>query len=104
VAVNVLVAGQITYLFNCRRWQQPGYTLTALFSNGWAWVSVSLLVVMQLLFTYLPWAQTIFSTTGLPTAYWPIIIAFGLVVFILVELEKAITRYFKLDWASPEGR
>ena len=103
VAVNVLVAGQITYLFNCRRWQQPGYTLSALFSNGWAWVSVSLLVVMQLLFTYLPWAQTIFSTTALPAAYWPIIIVFGLVVFILVEIEKTITRYFKLDWASPEG-
>ncbi len=104
VAVNVLVAGQITYLFNCRRWQQPAYTLSALASNRWAWLSVSILIIMQMLFTYLPWAQTIFSTASMPAGYWPIIIAFGLLVFVLVELEKAMTRRLQLDWASPEGK
>ncbi|TVQ35504.1 MAG: HAD family hydrolase [Wenzhouxiangella sp.] len=104
LAVNVLVAGQITYLFNCRRWQQPSFTASAMLANGWAWVSVSMLVVMQLAFTYMPWFQTVFGTTYLPLDYWFMVLAFGLLVFVLVEVEKLLTRKFKLRWAAPDGR
>ncbi len=104
LAVNVLVAGQITYLFNCRRWQQPSYTISALLANGWAWASVGLLILMQLAFTYLPWFQAIFGTTVLPLGYWLLVLGFGLLVFILVEAEKLLTRSLKLGWASPDGR
>ena len=104
MAVNVIVAGQITYLFNCRRWQAASFTPEALFSNRWAWLSVSLLVVMQLMFTYLPAAQTVFGTTGLPLDYWWMVGAFGLLVFVLVEVEKAVTRKLNIGWASPDGR
>ena len=104
MAVNVIVAGQITYLFNCRRWQAASFTPEALFSNRWAWLSVSLLVVMQLMFTYLPAAQTVFGTTSLPLDYWWMVGAFGLLVFVLVEVEKAVTRKLNIGWASPDGR
>ncbi len=104
MAVNVLVAGQITYLFNCRRWQAASFTPEALFSNRWAWLSVALLVVMQLLFTFLPAAQTIFGTTGLPLEYWWMVGAFGALVFVLVEVEKAVTRQLNIGWAAPDGR
>ena len=104
MAVNVIVAGQITYLFNCRRWQAASFTPEALFSNRWAWLSVSLLVVMQLMFTYLPAAQTVFGTTGLPLDYWWMVGAFGVLVFVLVEVEKAVTRKLNIGWASPDGR
>ena len=104
LAVNVLVAGQITYLFNCRRWQQASYTASALLANGWAWASVSLLVLMQLAFTYLPWFQAIFGTTALPPNYWLAVLGFGLLVFSLVEIEKLLTRRFNLRWASADGR
>ncbi len=104
MAVNVLVAGQITYLFNCRRWQAPTLTREAMFSNRWAWLSVSLLVVMQMIFTYLPAAQAVFGTTDLPLQYWWLVIGFGLLIFALVEIEKAVTRQLNLGWASPDGR
>ena len=104
MAVNVIVAGQITYLFNCRRWQAPTLTREALFSNRWAWLSVGLLVVMQLAFTYLPAAQVVFGTAGLPLHYWWMVGAFGVLVFALVEIEKAVTRHLDLGWASPDGR
>ena len=104
MAVNVIVAGQITYLFNCRRWQAASFTPEALFSNRWAWLSVSLLVVMQLMFTYLPAAQTVFGTAGLPLNYWWMVGAFGVLVFVLVEVEKAVTRKLNIGWASPDGR
>ncbi|MFU8832158.1 MAG: HAD-IC family P-type ATPase, partial [Wenzhouxiangella sp.] len=103
MAVNILVAGQLTYLFNCRRWQQPSLALDSLFANGWAWLAAGLLVILQLLFTYLPAAQAVFSTTALPASYWLIVGAFGLIVFVLVELEKLLTRALRLEWASPGG-
>ena len=103
MAVNVLVAGQISYLFNCRRWQESSLALKYLFANPWAWVTASLLIIMQLGFTYLPVAQRIFGTAALPADYWVMIVAFAIAVFILVELEKLVTRSLRLDWASPAG-
>jgi calcium-translocating P-type ATPase len=103
MAVNVLVAGQLTYLYNCRRWQQSSLSPSVLFTNLWAWLASGMLLIMQLLFTYLPAAQSIFSTTALPLDYWLIVIAFGILVFFLVETEKLITRRLSLAWASPGG-
>lgn len=104
MAVNVIVAGQLTYLFNCRRWQAASWTLGALLSNRWAWLSVSLLLLMQMAFTYLPPAQVVFGTTSLPLAYWGPVVAFGALVFFLVEVEKTVTRWLNLGWAAPDGR
>lgn len=104
MAVNVIVAGQLTYLFNCRRWQAASWTLEALLSNRWAWLSVSLLIVMQMAFTYLPPAQLIFGTTNLPLSYWGAVLGFGALVFFLVEVEKAVTRRLDIGWASADGR
>ena len=103
MAVNVLVAGQISYLFNCRRWQESSMELKYLFANPWAWVTAGLLIIMQLGFTYLPFAQQIFGTAALPGDYWTMIVGFAVLVFILVELEKLITRKLGLEWASPAG-
>ena len=103
LAVNVLVAAQIAYLFNCRRWQAASFTASALLSNRWAWLSVTVLVLLQLGFTYLPVAQTIFDTAAMELEHWLITITFGLLVFIAVEVEKLLTRAFSLRFASPEG-
>jgi len=100
VAVNLLVAGQITYLFSCRRWQAASFTLTALLANRWAWMMVAALLIMQGGFTYWPPMQTIFGTHALPADYWPPMLAFAAMVFILVELEKALTRQLGLRWAQ----
>lgn len=92
MAVNVLVAGQMFYLFNARRWLDAGYTREALTANRWAWGSVALLVVMQATITYLPAAQAVFGTTALPAVYWLPVLTFGLAVFAVVELEKVLLR------------
>ncbi len=103
MAVNVLVAGQISYLFNCRRWQLSSLDPGMLGSNGWSWLTAGLLIIMQLLFTYLPAAQLVFSTQAMPAHYWALMAAFALLVFTLVEIEKAVTRRLGLAWASPGG-
>ena len=100
VAVNLLVAGQITYLFSCRRWQGASFTLDALLDNRLAWVLVGVLLVMQGGFTYWTVMQTIFGTHSLPAHYWPPLLAFAGLVFVVVELEKALTRRLGLRWAQ----
>jgi calcium-translocating P-type ATPase len=103
LAVNVLVAGEITYLFNCRRWQSSSLAMDALFANPWAWLSSGLLILMQIAFTYQPTAQQLFGTTALPPDYWLVVAGVAASLFLLVETEKLVTRSLGLAWASPEG-
>ncbi|MEE4639356.1 MAG: HAD-IC family P-type ATPase [Wenzhouxiangella sp.] len=88
MAVNLLVAGEIVYLFNCRRWLSPSLTLEALLANHWAWLLVGILVLMQAIFTYLPAAQLIFDTTALNLGHWLLILALVTPLLVLVEVEK----------------
>ncbi|NBB91720.1 MAG: HAD-IC family P-type ATPase [Gammaproteobacteria bacterium] len=92
LAVNLLVAGEVVYLFNCRRLFAPSLTLEALGANRWAWLMVAVLVVLQLGFTYLPAAQWIFGTTGLSAWHWLLILSLVAPLMLLVEAEKALWR------------
>ncbi|HRQ63278.1 MAG TPA: HAD-IC family P-type ATPase [Xanthomonadaceae bacterium] len=95
VAVNMLVFGEIVYLFNSRRWVAPGWTREALFANPWAWISVAVLLVLQMMLTYAPPMQRVFGTTGLGVAEWLWIIGLAGVLFVVVEAEKALHRAAK---------
>jgi len=88
LAVNLLVAGEIVYLFNCRRMFAPSLTLEALTANRWAWLMVAILVALQLGFTYLPAAQWVFGTTGLSIGHWLLILGMVVPLMLLVEAEK----------------
>jgi len=104
MALNVLVAGELVYLFSCRRWQQFSLTPGILFANPWAWAMAAVLIVLQLGLTYFPPAQAIFGTASLGLDAWWSIAQFAVLVFVLVELEKFITRRSGLAWASPGGQ
>jgi magnesium-transporting ATPase (P-type) len=95
VAVNTLVAGQLFYLFNSRFINRSALTFTGLLANRQALVAVGALVLFQLGFTYLNRAHVLFGTASLPMGEWPWIVAAGLGVFGLVEVEKAILRRFR---------
>jgi hypothetical protein len=56
-------------------------------------LACAVLLVLQALFTYAPPMQTLFQTVPLAPAEWLRIIAFGLFVFIAVEIEKTILRH-----------
>lgn len=89
-AVNALVMGEIFYLFNVRRFTAPALTREGIFGNRTALLAVGLLLVFQGLFTYLPAMQQLFGTTGLEAAAWARIVAFGVAVLLIVELEKRL--------------
>jgi len=92
VALNMLVAGEIVYLFNCRRWTAPSFTFEALAANPVAWLSVGMLSGLQAALTYWPPMQQVFGLAGLQPAHWLMIGGVSLLLFVLVEVEKWAVR------------
>ena len=91
-AINALVMGEIFYLFNCRRLIAPVIGWSELVSNRAVLIAIGILVVLQGLFTYLPIMQTLFATAALDLAAWGRILVFGVLIYSVVEIEKAVIR------------
>ena len=87
IAVNTLVAGQLFYLFNCRKMYDPSVG-PGFFSNKYVFLAVAVLLVFQMIFTYAPFMNEWFGTYPLEASYWIFPVTAGLLVFILVEGEK----------------
>jgi calcium-translocating P-type ATPase len=93
-AVNMLVFGELIYLFNCRHFVASALNWTGLTGNRIAlWVSLAL-IVLQLAFTYEPTMQKLFHTTALDAGAWALILGLSLGKFLAVEVEKAVLRRF----------
>jgi len=90
-ATNVLVFGELFYLFNCRSLTHSMFTL-GLLSNPWLFVGAIAMIASQLLFTYSTAMQQVFGTASLGVTEWMLIMAIGAVVFIVVEIEKWVTK------------
>ncbi|AXY42667.1 cation-transporting P-type ATPase [Halomonas sp. JS92-SW72] len=93
VAINALVMGEIAYLFNSRYILEPAWNRAGLLGSRAVLVAVGVLVVLQALFTYAPPLQFLFGTAPLGAKEWASILAFGVILFALVELEKALFRW-----------
>jgi magnesium-transporting ATPase (P-type) len=91
-AINALVMGEIFYLFNCRRLTAAVVGWSGLFGNRAVLIAIGLLLVLQGLFTYLPAMQALFATAALDAAAWGRIVLFGVIVYGVVEIEKAVIR------------
>lgn len=91
VAVNTLVAGELFYLFNCKKVQESSISKDIL-NNKVVLYVVGLLIVFQMAFTYLPIMNTLFGTTPLDIEGWVFPLITGILVFVYVELEKWISR------------
>ncbi|MFZ5579799.1 MAG: cation-translocating P-type ATPase [Pseudomonadota bacterium] len=90
--VNMLVMGEMVYLFNTRRFTASGLTLDTLYGNPVALWSAVTLIALQLLFTYTPPMQHLFHTTALDATSWGLILILALLKFLAVEVEKGVLR------------
>jgi P-type Ca2+ transporter type 2C len=87
IAVNTLVSGQLFYLYNCRRMNNPAIS-KGFFNNRFAFYASGILIVLQLIFTYAPFMNQLFGTNPHYFTYWVYPVTGGFIVFIFVELEK----------------
>jgi Ca2+-transporting ATPase len=98
-AVNVFVFGEIFYLFNCRSLQHSMFRI-GIFSNSWLLGGVALMLLLQLLFTYLPIMHTAFGSQSIGFRQWRLILSSSFIVYIVIEFEKWI-RYRKVIAEGP---
>jgi magnesium-transporting ATPase (P-type) len=87
IAMNVFVAIEIVYLFNCRSLRLP-VTAVKAFSNPWIWWGAGLQVVLQVAITYWAPLNAAFATTPIGARAWGEILVIALVAMGVIELEK----------------
>lgn len=95
VAVNVLVGFEIVYLLSVRPGLAPAFSAAGCSGLRPALIAIVLVSLLQLGFTYLGPLQTLFATVPLPVLAWTWIVAAALVVFALIETEKAFLRLLR---------
>ena len=89
VAVNVFAVGQAFYLLNCRSLRYSMFRI-GVFSNPWIWAGIAAMALVQLAFTYLPVMNRLFHTAPIPGGYWLAILGVGLVIYVVMGLEKLL--------------
>jgi len=92
VAVNALVVGEMAYLFNCRYLLAPIRTWQDFTGNFYVLLTIAILAIIQVIFTYLPFMQSVFGVVAIDVAAWARIFGFGILLFAAVEIEKALIR------------
>jgi magnesium-transporting ATPase (P-type) len=96
-AVNMLVFGELVYLFNVRRFTAPTMARHTLYGNLVAFWASLILIGLQLLFTYAPPMQAIFHTGALDAPAWGVIIGLSVFAFFAVVIEKRILRRLGIE-------
>ncbi|WP_214884223.1 MULTISPECIES: cation-transporting P-type ATPase [unclassified Exiguobacterium] len=91
ITLNAIVMAQLFHLYNCRTELVPAFN-RRFFDNKIAFLVSGLLIALQLFITYVPFMHTLFGTAPLTWEDWIYPVAFGTVVFVIVEIEKAISR------------
>jgi magnesium-transporting ATPase (P-type) len=92
VAVNTLVIAEVFYLLNTRYLNASALSREGLLGNRYVLIAIAIVILFQLLFTYLPVMQYFFATTAIDLDAWLRILGVGIVIFVAVEIEKALLR------------
>lgn len=102
-AVNTIVCVELFYLFNCRCLTHSMFYV-GWRSNPWVWFGAAAMAFCQVALTHLPPLNTLFHLGPLPLKVWAVILAYGLVVYGILELEKGLVglRLFGPVWTTAQ--
>ena len=92
VAVNTLVAMEVFYLFSVRYLRAPSFTFEGVRGTKPVLIAVFAVFGLQLLFTYAPFMETFFHSRPLSFATGLQIVAVGVALLVLLEIEKFLRR------------
>jgi len=87
--INVIVAVEIGYLFNCRSLNHSLWAIGP-FSNRWVIAGALVMLGSQMLFTYAPVMNQLFQSAPIGAGSWLRIFAVAALSFLAVEFEKWI--------------
>ncbi len=92
VAVNTLVCMEVFYLFSVRYLKARSFVWEGVRGTPRVLAAVAGVFVLQLLFTYVPLMHQLFHTEALPFAWGIRIVAVGVALLVILEIEKAALR------------
>lgn len=92
--VNIIVISKIFYLFNIRT-AKLAFS-KAFFTNQKAFGIIALMIILQLILTYVPFMQQTFYTEPLTLLEWGVSIGAGFLILLITEFDKII----RLIWAK----
>ena len=95
VAFNTLVALQVAYLFFARYLHGPSTTWTGVKGTPAVWTALAVVLTGQVVVTFWPPAQAVFGTIALDIKGAGLVIGAGVVVFVLLELERQLRRVLR---------
>ena len=87
VAVNVFVMVELFYLFNCRSLTKSMFQI-GLFSNPWVVGGVIGMILLQLVYTYVPAMNRLFHSAPISGHAWMLIIGVSLMAYLIIGIEK----------------
>lgn len=102
MVVNTLVVMEIFYLFFVRNIYGTSLTWRAMQGTKVVWMTVIGIAVAQFAMTYLPPLQTVFDTRSVPLSDGLLIVAVGIVLLAILEIEKQLR--LRRRPASRDGR
>jgi cation-transporting ATPase F len=98
VAVNTVIMVEVFFLLNCRSLTYSMFQI-GVFSNRWVLVGIFIMMILQLLYTYAPFMNTIMQSAPIDAAAWMRIIGVGFVGYLVVEVEKWLWRRYDREGA-----
>ena len=96
MAVNAVVVAEMFYLVNSRFILQPVISRNGLTGNRYILLAIAACIPLQIAYTHAPAMQAIFDSTDLTLLEWGKVLAAGLLVFSVAELEKFVVRRTRL--------
>lgn len=91
IAVTFIIFFQIFYLINCRSLKESVLKI-GLFSNGFIFLGIGSIMLLQAMFLYTPFMQKVFGTASLDGKGLFISFVAGSLIFVVISIEKWILR------------
>lgn len=92
MAVNAVVVAEMFYLINSRFIFAPVANRQGITGNRYVLLAIAACIPLQIAFTHAPVMQAIFDSSALSLLEWSKVLAAGLLVFCVAELEKVVIR------------
>ncbi|BAK67248.1 cation transport ATPase [Sphingobium sp. SYK-6] len=96
MVVNMVIVGEIFYLFNVRYLHVGSITWRGMLGTPVVLAAIAAVVAGQLAFTYLPVMNEIFGSRPLAFVDGALIIGIGVALLLVLEMEKRLMR--RLGW------
>jgi len=104
-AINTLDFGAISVTLSARFTYNSSFAMRIFKGNNFAWYSVAIVAVLQVFITYVPGLnRVVFGMGPMTGIQWGITILMMVVVFVVMEIEKAIRRVLKAQGKDTDDK